>query len=354
MNNRGLYIHVPFCVQKCPYCDFYSISGSDGLKQKYAAAVIRNLKNYPECFDTVYFGGGTPNLIADHIPEILSAVNTASGAEISAECNPASASHDSLTVMRNAGINRISVGVQSLQETELKKLGRLHNPEQAEQIILTAKAVGFENISADVMLGIPGQTAETLTDTINRLSDLPVTHISAYMLTLEPATPFGKNPPTDMADDEKMADLYSLCQELCEKHGFEQYEISNFARPGFQCRHNLKYWRDEEYLGIGAAAHSFYDGKRFAVSRDLNVFIASERQPVEITDASPGSYDERVMMGLRISEGIPEELYKPLEAALRLIPQEYYRLENGRLRLTGKGFPVYNYIVSLLLAHSEQ
>lgn len=352
-NYRGLYIHVPFCVRKCPYCDFYSVAGADSLRADYAAAVVRNLRHYHERFDTVYFGGGTPNLIAPHMAEILSAADIAQGAEISAECNPASADEDTLKAMRNAGINRLSVGVQSMQDKELERLGRLHNSAQAEQLILSAEKAGFDSISADIMLGVPGQTAQSLADTIERLAELPVQHISAYMLTLEPATPFGKSPPKDMADDEQMADLYALCQQLCEKHGFVQYEISNFAKRGYQCRHNLKYWRDEEYLGIGAAAHSFYGGKRFAVPKDLRRFIAEPRQPVEITDDSPGDYDERVMMGLRLSEGIPEELYKPLEKALRLLPGEYYRLENGRLSLTGKGFPVYNYIVSLLLAHKE-
>lgn len=353
MSNRGLYIHVPFCVRKCPYCDFYSTAGRDDIRAGYAAAVKRNLLEYPEQFGTVYFGGGTPNLIAEHMPAILQAVSAAPGAEISAECNPASASPETLRIMRRAGVNRISVGVQSLQDGELKKLGRLHNAAQAEELIIQARQAGFDSISADVMLGVPGQTADSLTDTLERLFRLPIQHISAYMLTLEPSTPFGKSPPADMADEDAMADLYALCQRLCEAHGFHQYEISNFARDGFQCRHNLKYWRDEEYLGIGPAAHSFYGGKRFAVPRDIEAFITAQRQPTEITDEQPGDHDERVMMGLRLAEGIPEELYKPLEKGLRLIPQEYYRLENGRLSLTGKGFPVYNYIVSLLLAHKE-
>ena len=354
MSNRGLYIHVPFCVRKCPYCDFYSVPGEESLRADYAAAVVRNLRNYPEEFDTVYFGGGTPNLLAPYFREILSAVVTESGAEISAECNPASTTPHTLELLGNAGVNRISVGVQSLQDNELKRLGRLHDSAQAEELILSAKAAGFDNISADVMIGVPGQTAQSLTDTIERLSELPVQHISAYMLTLEPATPFGKSPPPDMADDELMADLYALCRKLCESKGFAQYEISNFAREGYRCRHNLKYWRDEEYLGVGAAAHSFYNGKRFAVRPDIHAFIAADRQPFEITDDCPGDYDERVMMGLRLSEGIPEELYRPLEKALRLVPGEYYRMENGRLSLTGEGFAVYNYIVSLLLAHKEE
>lgn len=353
MSNRGLYIHVPFCVRKCPYCDFYSLPGEEELYSEYAAAVVRNLSYYNEQFDTVYFGGGTPNLIAPYMGEILSASNIAPGAEITAECNPASANSDTLTAMRKAGINRLSVGVQSLQDEELKRLGRLHNSSDAESLINSAEKAGFDSISADVMLGIPGQTANSLTNTLRRLAKLPVQHISAYMLTLEPTTPFGKNPPSNMADDEKMADLYQLCQENCGELGFIQYEISNFAKDGFQCRHNLKYWRDEEYLGIGPAAHSFYEGKRSAVPKDLREFISSPRQITEITDENPGDFDERVMMGLRLAEGIPKELYKPLEPGLKLLPQEYYLIENGRLRLTAAGFPVYNYIVSLLLAHRK-
>ncbi len=353
MNNRGLYIHVPFCVRKCPYCDFYSLPGEGELYSGYAAAVMRNLRYFSEPFDTVYFGGGTPNLIAEYMGAILSAANIAKGAEITAECNPASADLETLKAMRKAGVNRLSAGVQSLHDEELRQLGRLHDSAQAEKLILNARQAGFDNVSADVMLGIPGQTAASLTDTLNRLAALPVKHISAYMLTLEPDTPFGKNPPENIADDEQTAELYRLCQRLCEKNGFIQYEISNFAREGFQCRHNLKYWHDEEYLGIGAAAHSFYEGRRFAVPKNLREFISSPRQPVEITDDDPGDFDERVMLGLRLAEGIPEELYKPLEKGLRLLPAEYYSLENGRLRLTAEGFPVYNYIVSLLLAHAE-
>ncbi len=350
---------MPFCVRKCPYCDFYSLpidtgeAGETELYSGYAKAVVRNLRYYRERFGTVYFGGGTPNLIAGYMEEILSAADIAAGAEISAECNPASTGRDALKAMRAAGINRISVGVQSLQDGELKRLGRLHDPAEAEGLILSAAEEGFDNISADIMLGIPGQTEKSLSDTLRRLAGLPVRHISAYMLTLEPETPFGRNPPEDMADDDKTAELYRLCQEICGELGFHQYEISNFAREGFQCRHNLKYWREEEYLGIGPAAHSYYEGKRFAVPKNLREFISADRQTVEITDDNPGDYDERVMMGLRLSEGIPEELFKPIERGLRLLPPEYYSLERGRLRLTPAGFPVYNYIVSLLLAHRE-
>lgn len=290
-------------------------------------------------------------MLAEYFGEILSAADIAENAEITAECNPAVCGEKALELLKNAGVNRISVGVQSLHDNELSRLGRLHNAAQAEQLILAAGKAGFENISADIMLGIPEQTEQSLTDTINRLSQLPITHISAYMLIIEPNTPFEKNPPPDLADDEKTADLYALCVKLCEKHGFFQYEISNFAKSGFQCRHNLKYWRCEEYLGIGAAAHSFLDGKRFAVPKDLDGFISEKLQKKEITDQNPADFDERVIMGLRLSEGIPYELYGSFEQALKLVPENYYKIENGRLSLTSNGFAVYNYIVSLLLAH---
>lgn len=349
-----MYIHVPFCLRKCPYCDFYSVAGAEGLYREYVNAVVRNLGCYSETFDTVYFGGGTPSLISGYIGEILSAVHIAPDAEITMECNPATMDGICFGMIKDSGVNRLSIGVQSLRDNELKRLGRLHSAAQAEDIILAAHGAGFENISADVMLGIPEQTADSLADTLERLAALPITHISAYMLTLEPATPFGKAPPADMADDEQMAELYALCQRICGKNGFHQYEISNYCRSGSECRHNLKYWHDEEYLGIGPAAHSFYKGKRFAVPHDLEMFLRSHRQLTEDNDDDPGSYDERVMMGLRLSEGIEESLYKPFEGALRLIPEEYYTLKDGRLALTAEGFPLYNYIVSLLLAHIEE
>lgn len=346
---RGLYIHVPFCVGKCPYCDFYSVT-DDSLFGDYAAAVVRNLRRYGESFDTVYFGGGTPSLLSEYFGEITRHTNTAHGAEITAECNPATADEHTLELLLNAGVNRLSVGVQSLCDNELLRLGRLHNAAQARQLIESAYHAGFRSISADIMLGIPGQTARSLGDTLESLAALPINHISAYMLSIEPNTPFGKSPPKDAPDDEQTAELYALCVRLCESYGFGQYEISNFAKAGAECRHNLKYWRDEEYLGIGPAAHSYYNGKRFAVPRDIAAFIKEDAQPTQLTDGSAGDYDERVMLGLRLREGIPEELYKPLEKGLWLIPREYYTLENGRLALTSKGFAVYNYIVSLLLA----
>lgn len=343
----GLYIHVPFCVRKCPYCDFYSEKFSRAESENYVSAVIRNLARYPEKFGTVYFGGGTPALIYPQISGILREIDISDGAEITVECNPDVVNGDILAVLKNAGVNRISFGVQSLNESELSALGRLHGAESAEKAILQAFSAGFRNISADIMLGVPNQTEKSLIGTIDRLAELPLTHVSAYLLKIEQNTPFGKNPP-DVPDEEQQAALYLAAVRRLEEHGFRQYEISNFAKDGFQSQHNLIYWNAGEYVGIGPAAHSYYNGKRFAVPRNLADFIGNNAQNEVITDENPDVYEEKIMLGLRLSRGI--SLDDRIERRLRLIPSEYYCIKDGRISLTPKGFLVSNEIISTILA----
>lgn len=352
MSNLGLYIHVPFCRKKCPYCDFYSVGYRDELAEQYADAVLRNLRYYNERYDTVYFGGGTPILLARHIPRILAEVHRTCSAEVTVECNPLEMDVETLKILHARGVNRLSVGIQSAVDSELKSLGRAHNFEQAKQAVLTAKDVGFCDISADIMLGIPEQTQETLACTVSELGKLPLTHISAYLLKIEPNTAFGKKPPI-LPDEDETAELYLDVVRGLEKQRFIQYEISSFARKGMTSRHNLKYWRREEYLGIGAAAHSFYNGRRFAVGRDIREFIRSEHQTEETTDDSPNETEEEIMLGLRLSEGIEKPLWERVKSALPLIPKRYYTIENERLSLTAEGFLVSNEIISTLLAHME-
>lgn len=342
----GLYIHVPFCVRKCPYCDFYSEKFSRADSEKYAAAVVRNLKRYPVNFDTVYFGGGTPALISGKIAEILREVEFPENAEITVECNPDIVNERVLTELKNAGVNRLSFGVQSLNESELAALGRLHGAESAKKAIILARELGFENISADLMLGVPQQSVNSLEQTIDELCALPITHVSAYLLKIEPNTPFGKNPP-EIPDEDEQAELYLAAVENLEKRGFRQYEISNFAKVGFESRHNLIYWRAEEYVGIGPAAHSYYNGKRFAVPRNTARFLESDVQREVVTDENPDKYEEKVMLGLRLREGV--SLDERLEKRLRLIPREYFVVENGKVSLTPKGFLVSNMIIATLL-----
>lgn len=354
----GLYIHIPFCRKKCPYCDFYSVGFNprrapefcDDLAVRYADAVIRNIRYYNEEYDTVYFGGGTPILLARQIPRILAECKIKSGAEITVECNPLEMDEQTLKILHSCGVNRLSVGLQSASGKDLRFLGRTHTFEQAKQAILTAGKVGFCDISVDLILGLPGQDHSFAVYTIKKLRELPITHISAYLLKIEPNTAFGHSPPPLPSEDDT-ASIYLAMARMLERDGFEQYEISNFAKGGMKSLHNLKYWRREEYLGIGAAAHSFYKGKRFAVARDLKGFIAAEHQTELITDDDPNELEERIMLGLRLTEGIPEELYSRVQGALPLIPKEYYRLENGRLSLTRSGFLVSNEIIATLLNH---
>lgn len=353
MSNPGLYIHVPFCRKKCPYCDFYSVGFREDLAEQYADAVIKNLRYYNENYDTVYFGGGTPILLARHIPRILKECRISENAEITVECNPLEMTSETLNILRQSGVNRLSAGVQSAVNSELKALGRTHNFEQAERAIITAHKNGFDDISVDVMLGIPEQNISSLTYTIDRLCRLPITHVSAYLLKIEPNTVFGKKPPI-LPDEDKCAELYLSAVNLLAENGFIQYEISNFSKPRMESRHNLKYWRREEYLGIGAAAHSFYHGKRFAVARNLREYIESLRQIEIVTDDSPDETEEKIMLGLRLCEGIEKALWERVKSALPLIPKQYYKIENDRLSLTPEGFLVSNEIISTLLAHLEE
>lgn len=346
MSNIGLYIHVPFCVKKCPYCDFYSVPHSGWKTKDYEAAVIRNIKRYGLQYDTVYFGGGTPALFPYQIGKILEAADYTEDAEITVECNPDSVDECALLYLRKSGVNRLSFGVQSLSIEELSALGRTHHPERAKAMIRLAAKLGFENISADLMLGIPHQTEQSLSRTIAELCELPITHVSAYILKIEPNTVFGKKPP-ELPDEDVQAALYLQAVELLEAGGFAQYEISNFAKPGYESRHNLKYWRCEEYVGIGSAAHSYYGGKRYAVPRSLAKFLENEAQPEEPTDDAPDREEERIMLGLRLTEGIP--LTSELAERLALIPKHLYKTENGRVALTPEGFLVSNEIISLLI-----
>ena len=346
---RGLYIHVPFCQKKCPYCDFYSLPYSPEKAEEYKNAVVRNLSRYSkEEFDTVYFGGGTPALICDKIGEILDAADLAENAEITVECNPESLNENALRELKKAGVNRLSFGVQSLIENELSALGRAHSPQTAKDAIMLAHSLGFENISADIMLGIPNQTLDSLKRTIDGLGGLPITHVSAYLLKIEPNTVFGrKSGEIDLPDEDLQAELYLRAVEMLSQRGFMQYEISNFAKAGFESRHNLIYWRAEEYVGIGPSAHSYYDGWRFAVPKNLARFLDNELQPTEITDFSPDKNEERILLGLRLSEGI--RLSEKIKRRLILIPREYYKLSSDRISLTPRGFLVSNEIIATLL-----
>lgn len=351
---RGLYIHVPFCIRKCPYCDFYSVTKTD-LADDYTAAVVRNIMARSISADTVYFGGGTPSLLtAKQIAAMLSAVSDiAPNAEITMECNPNSVNAEYLSEIFAAGINRISFGVQSLSDKELSALGRLHDSETAVKAVNTAYKAGFRSISADIMLATAYQTPETLSETIEKLTALPLKHVSAYMLKIEEGTPYGKSDTirTLIPDEDETADMYLEAVQKLEENGFAQYEISNFAHKGFESRHNLKYWRCEEYFGIGPSAHSYIDGVRKACPPSVEDFIGSELQQEAVTENNGGENVEKIMLRLRLTqEGIPlSVLAQEKLSTVELLKNHGLLKQNGeRIMLTANGCLVSNEIICRL------
>ena len=346
----GLYIHVPFCTTKCNYCKFYSVKYNNCKQAKaYTAAVLRNVHKLVEaeqlCADTVFFGGGTPSLLYSSVAEILRSVPLAEAAEVTVECNPCDITEPMLAELTGAGVNRLSIGVQCLDDALLQQLGRRHNADRAVWAVLLA-GEKLRNISVDIMIGIPGQAMqvrESLTRTVETIARLPVSHVSAYIYE-------GK---TNHSDDF-VAELYLDTVKLLGDCGFTQYEISNFARTAggepVQCRHNLKYWKREPYIGIGPAAHSFYGGVRFAVPDDLELFTGCLYQERELIDSDVNAWEERVMLGLRLSEGVAlSDLPQGWREALDGVPSECYRVAGGRLSLTADGFLIANAIIGELL-----
>ncbi len=276
---RGLYIHIPFCVRKCAYCDFYSVPERRDSITAYIDAVLSEAAVYAKMsFRTLYLGGGTPSLLGtDNLKKLVNGLRRTfdlSGlAEATIEVNPDSATHELLETAKETGINRLSIGVQSLSDHELKSVGRVHNSAQAIEAICRARELGFDSVSCDVIAGLPGQTWETLKTTLEIPIKLGIQHLSMYCLSLEEGTPLAQNPPADLPTDDEQAELFDRATTFLKENGFNHYEISNFALDGYECRHNLNYWRGGEYLGLGASAASHLKGKRFKNLADLDAYL---------------------------------------------------------------------------------
>ncbi len=365
MKNIGLYLHVPFCKSKCPYCDFYSFSGKDTEKDEYTKVLIERILSSISTLhrkgDTLYIGGGTPSVLgADNLKTLVDTCKNSfltEDAEITVECNPHGLNEDFFKTLHDCGVNRISMGLQSAVDSERRVLGRLSDRNQVENAVKTAQRVGFENITLDVMLGVPNQTEKSLNETLDFCISLGVPHISAYMLKIEENTHFYKNQSKyNFPDDDLTADLYLQMCETLENKGIMQYEISNFSKKGFESRHNLKYWHCEEYLGLGPSAHSFLDGKRFYFDRDFGAFM-NGNSPIQ--DGLGGDFTEYAMLNLRLVEGLNES--KVFQSFGHNIPTELYEkskifidngymtaTENG-LALTRKGFLMSNTILAEVL-----
>ena len=369
---KGLYIHIPFCRSKCPYCDFYSCLSKNADIETYVGSVIDEIKtgrrtkeftqNADLSFDTIYFGGGTPSVIgADNIGKIINCAkehyNIIDDAEITVECNPSTVDDEFFRKLSSYGVNRISLGMQSAVDNERKKLGRFSDRNQVLSVIGSAKKYGIENISLDVMLGIPDQTMTSLDDTIDFLIATDVTHISAYMLSIEEGTVFHKRADSlNLPDEDTVCDMYMHLSGKLRNAGYLHYEISNFAKKGYKSRHNTKYWNCEEYLGIGPSAHSFIDGKRFYFERDINSFVNGEKA---VYDTTGGDREEYIMLRLRLSDGIVFDDYKKrfgedfpnetIKKADRFIKEGLISLSENNLSLTPDGFLISNYIISELI-----
>ena len=366
----GLYIHIPFCRQKCAYCDFYSLPSREDKMDAYTDALIRHIREVAprtesHRVDTVYFGGGTPSYLgAERLRSILRAVMkgcpVTRDAEITLEANPDSACDiKALRTLRRAGFNRLSLGVQSADDGLLRAIGRIHTFAQVQQSVTAARKAGFRNISMDLIYGLPGQTMQQWDDTLSAVIALAPEHISCYGLKLEPGTPlYERRLEETFPDDDAQAYMYLYAVTALEQNGYGQYEISNFAKPGYESRHNLKYWRMQEYAGFGPGAHSDFGGVRYAYVRDLDGYIGGRLILSESeSDATLTRDYEYVMLSLRTAEGIDRryfettyrQRFQPMEELLVQYERAGLacRTENG-WRLTPRGFLVSNSIIVAL------
>ena len=372
----GIYIHIPFCASKCGYCDFYSLAGCEDQMPAYQKALIDHLleasagiRNYE--VDSIYFGGGTPSFYgAERILELFDVLklngNVRVDTEVTVECNPDSMNYKDLLSLREEGVNRLSIGVQAAQDDLLRMMERRHTWPQAQAAYQTARRAGFDNISVDLMYGLPNQNRRDWAESLARVVELHPEHVSCYALKLEEGTSMFsayRNSPL-IPDDDEQADMYSYAAQMLERYGYKQYEISNFAAPGFESRHNLKYWRLDDYMGFGPGAHSSVGNLRYSFVKDLRRYVYGVGRKTEIID----EYEEidplersveYLMLGMRTNRGIEEEEYrvrcqsdwKPVHRVLEAFREKGWavREEDGRWHFTVSGFLISNTLIGILL-----
>ncbi len=369
MKTLGLYVHIPFCKAKCGYCDFNSYAGKEEYIQPYFSALLKEIEGvaekYPLPVDTIYFGGGTPTFvdtsyICNALDKIKELFEQCSNCEISIECNPGTIDFDGLKKLREYGFNRLSIGLQSADNICLKELGRIHTFEDFSKCFKNARAAGFENISLDLMYGLPKQTMTDWKNTLNCAVEFGTEHISCYSLKIEEGTPFSKM-DLDLPDDDAVADMYEAAVEFLGGQGYERYEISNFAKAGCESRHNLKYWKCDDFVGIGAGAFSCAEGVRFSNTLDICEYIdrveKDSRAVAEneaLTDFDKMS--EFVFLGLRLKRGISETEFEKrfklnIDEIFGAQIEKYQKMgflirEKGVIRFSDKGFFVSNIILS--------
>lgn len=382
MEEISIYIHIPFCVKKCAYCDFASFAGRLSQRQSYVEAVCREIRAQAAFFGrrrvrTVFFGGGTPTLLegrqlAALLNELRVCFDLVPDAEVTMEGNPGTLTRENLAAYRVAGVNRLSLGVQSLDDGLLAAIGRIHTAQEAVRAVHMAREAGFENLSLDLMLGLPGQTPQRWRSTLECALSLEPAHVSCYALILEEGTPLSAQAAAGtcapLPDEDALSEMDAITGELTRAAGLVRYEVSNYARPGRECRHNVVYWECLPYLGLGLAAHSDMDGRRFANPACWTDYMELAAAPCaareqEGSGTSQERMFERMMMGLRMTCGVdaarfardfgaePEGIWP--ETIERMTRGGLMQREGSRLRLTPRGMDVMNGVLVELLREHE-
>ncbi len=353
----SLYIHIPFCVSKCVYCDFLSVPFDGAVANRYVEALKREIRlRGGRSLKTLYIGGGTPTVLSiENLAEILRTVydyfELSPGAEVTIEANPGTIAKNKTKALASLGVNRLSIGVQSFDDAELRLLGRCHT---ASEAFKAAKSPGIQNFSLDLIYGIPGQSMRSWSRSVELALESGPSHISSYELTAEPGTPFYEdivNGRLTPPEESLVVEMFQYAVEAFEENGLMHYEISNFAKPGFECRHNLNYWRRGEYIGMGAGAHSFEDGRRsrntsyvFKYIEMLSKGVIPTEESVEVT--ANEEIKEIIFLGLRTTKGIDiKKMGFLVDAAGGLIDEGLMSIEDGRLKLTQKGLLLSNSVV---------
>ena len=373
MDKISLYIHIPFCAQKCLYCDFPSFARKDHLRKAYIEALNKEIISLREKhnnleINTIFIGGGTPSVLeADELECLLKEVaklNMAKDIEYSMECNPGNLTEEKLEVMKKYGVNRISMGLQAKQDNLLKGLGRIHNYKTFKENFLLAKKVGFNNINIDLMFGLPNQRLNEWEETLREIISLEPAHISAYSLIIEEGTAFYnlyENDKLKLPTEEEERKMYHLAKKILEENGFNQYEISNYAKEGKECRHNLAYWNMDNWIGVGSAAASYINGKRIKNISSVEEYINSINEKGEaveeiITNSKNDNMEEFMFMGLRKINGIDENEFKKRfsmnindvygEILNKYIDEGLLIRDSGRIFLSEKGIEISNIIMA--------
>ena len=366
----SLYIHIPFCKQKCFYCDFPSYASIDYLREDYVDALCKEIEEKASKYiiKSIFIGGGTPSYLdTKEISKILSSIkklDLIEGMEFTMECNPGALLEEKLRAMLDGGVNRISMGLQAVQNSLLKDIGRIHSFKQFEENFNLARKVGFKNINVDLMFGLPNQKVDEWKESLEVIANLNPEHISAYSLIIEEGTAFYKLWEKDkliLPSEDEERTMYEITKSILDKYGYHQYEISNYSKEGFECYHNKVYWKCEEYLGVGSASTSFIDGKRIKNIENVKKYIDKINSGEEVVEdikinTLEDSMEEFVFMGLRMLSGISisefnkrfgvniESIYK--EVIDKNINKKLLVLENDKLKLTEKGIELSNSVMS--------